>query len=425
MKPEWLKRRGYRHFDRPVGAEFADKVRDPKFVSRHSFSPLLHRAKSEKRYKVCPKSKKRIISTKDRPIKYASHRDACIFAYYAHRLGALLDEHYVQSGLSDSVIAYRALGQGNYDFAADTYAFAKQNSPVTILAFDVTSFFDNLDHGLLKRRLKRIFGVAELPEDWLRVFRAVTRYHFVDLERLKANPDFASRFAATRRDPIATVAELKAAGVPFVPNPTPKKGIPQGTPMSAVASNLCMIDFDASARTYCVGIGALYRRYSDDILVICKPEHTKAAEAEILRLIGLEGLEIAPHKTEVTLFDADAPGDGKVAQYLGFMLGRDDAALRQSSLSRQWRKMRRAFRRTQRIASGEVAAGRADKAFTKRLRKRFTALKFRNFSSYARRSARAFGGGKTILRQVRRFERAAEEEFAALKILSKPEPPAS
>lgn len=425
MKPEWLKRRGYRHFDRPVGAEFAGKVSDPTFVSRHSFSPLLHRVKYEKRYKFCQKSKKRVISTKDRPIKYASHRDACIFAYYAHRLGALLDEHYEQSGVSDSVIAYRALGLGNYDFAADTYAFAKQNSPVTILAFDVTSFFDNLDHGLLKRRLKRMLGVSELPTDWLKVFRAITRYHYVDLEQLKANPVLASRFAGARRDPIATITELKAAGVPFLPNPTPEKGIPQGTPMSAVASNLYMIDFDASARAYCDGIGALYCRYSDDILVICKPEHAEAAEAEILRLIGREGLEIAPHKTEVTPFDAAGPGDGKVAQYLGFMLGRDDAALRQSSLSRQWRKMRRAFRRTQRIASGEITAGRADKAFTKRLRKRFTALKFRNFSSYARRSARAFGGGKTILRQVLRFERAAEQELADLKALGKPEPPAS
>lgn len=423
MKPDWLKRRGYRHFDRPVGAEFAEKISDPKFVSRHSFSPLIHWVKTEKRYKLCQKSKTRVISVKERPIKYASRRDACILAYYAHRLGALLDGHYEKSGVSDSVLAYRALGLGNYDFAADTYAFAKQNSPVTILAFDVTSFFDNLDHRLLKSRLKRMLGVAELPEDWFKVFRASTCYRYVDLEQLKGNPAFAARFAAGRRDPIATIAELKAAGVPFLPNPTPKKGIPQGTPMSAVASNLYMIDFDASARAYCDGIGALYRRYSDDILVICKPEHAKAAEAEILRLIGVECLEIAPHKTEVTPFDAAAAGSGKVAQYLGFMLGRDDVALRQSSLSRQWRKMRRAFGRTQRIASDEIAAGRADKAFTKRLRKRFTALKFRNFSSYARRSARAFGGGQTILRQVRRFERAVERELAALKAIGEPKPP--
>jgi hypothetical protein len=195
--------------------------------------------------------------------------------------------------------------------------------------------------------------------------------------------------------------------------------------MSAVASNLYMIDFDASARAYCDGIGALYRRYSDDILVICRPEHAKAAKAEILGLIGLEGLEIAPHKTEVTPFDAASAGGGKLAQYLGFMLGRDDAALRQSSLSRQWRKMRRAFGRTQKIAATEIAAGRADKAYTKRLRKRFTALKFRNFSAYARRSARAFGGSDVIIRQVRRFEQAAEREFMALKTLSKPKPPSS
>lgn len=408
---DWFKPRPYKHFDQPVGASFAAKVFDPAFVAAHPFSPLIHYVKSEKRYKKCEKSGRRVLSLKERPIKYASHRDACIFSYYAHRLGLMLNDYYTANGLTDSVIAYRALGRSNYDFAAAAHAFACQNLPATILAFDVTGFFDNLDHRLLKSRLKRLLGVAEVPSDWFKVLRAVTRYHYVDLEELKAQ--FAPRFEG--RDLIATVSELKAAGIRFQPNATPTKGIPQGTPISAAASNLYMIDFDLAAKTFCDRIGALFMRYSDDILVICKPDDAKAVEAEIMRLIADERLEIQPHKTDVTTFDATS--SAKMAQYLGFMLGVHGCAIRPSSLSRQWRKMRRAFKRIRRVAEAEIAAGRADRAYTKRLRKRFTALGFRNFSAYARRSAKAFGGSRTIKRQTLRFERAVEHELRSLQDL--------
>ncbi|MEZ5911866.1 MAG: reverse transcriptase domain-containing protein [Paracoccaceae bacterium] len=185
-------------------------------------------------------------------------------------------------------------------------AFAKTHAPVTILAFDVSSFFDNLDHTLLKRRLKAVLGVTSLPEHWMRVFRAITAFHYVDMEELNANATFSSRLKDNSRDRIASVEELKANGIKFHPNPElakgHRRGIPQGTPISAAASNLYMIDFDAAARTFCDSIGALYRRYSDDILVICDPAHAAAAETKIMDLIKAEKLEISPHKTERTDF---------------------------------------------------------------------------------------------------------------------------
>ena len=63
------------------------------------------------------------------------------------------------------VIAYRALGRANYHFSAEALAFARANAPVTILAFDVRGFFDTLDHGLLKQRLKSLLGVSESIRD--------------------------------------------------------------------------------------------------------------------------------------------------------------------------------------------------------------------------------------------------------------------
>lgn len=428
MPLDWFKSRGYRHFDLPVGEKFASKVMDPNFVIQHSFVPLLHYTKSEKRYKKCPKTGKRTITSKDRPIKYASHRDACILSFYASEVNKFLDAHYDAAGLSDSVLAYRALGRGNYDFSAEVLAFAKTHAPVTILAFDVSSFFDNLDHTLLKRRLKAVLGVTSLPEHWMRVFRAITAFHYVDMEELKANATFSARLKGNGRDRIASVEELKANGIKFHPNPElakgHRRGIPQGTPISAAASNLYMIDFDEAARAFCDSIGALYRRYSDDILVICDPAHAAGAEAEIMDLIKAEKLDISPHKTERTEFTGTGAVAGKAAQYLGFALHEAGPAIRESSLARQWRKMKRAMRRTRKIAERNIASGKSTKAHTKRLYRRFAHLKVRddegvrivrNFSSYGRRSASAFGGDEKITQQIKRFERAALREIQELK----------
>lgn len=430
---DWEQPRRYRHFDLPINEAFPQKVTIPTFVSHHSFSPLIHYLKSEKRYKKCLKTGTRKIEIKPRPIKYASHRDACILGYYAHQVNNLLDAKYDELGIGESIIAYRSLGRSNYDFAAEALAFANSNAPVSILAFDVTSFFDTLDHSLLKKRLKNLLGVNEIPDDWYKVFRFITRFHFVDLDELRKHPAFGPRLKAKTLDRIASIEELKTHGITFHPNPDVKKGhgrgIPQGTPISATASNLYMIEFDTAAKAACDTIGAFYRRYSDDILIICKPDDTAAIETTISNLIAAEKLQIAAHKTEKTLFvDAlAAPKTGKAAQYLGFNLAEAGATIRQSSLSRQWRKMRRAMRRAKKSSEWRMKAGAPNKIHTKKLYKRFSYIKIddgkttwsvRNFSSYGRRSAAKFDAGEKILKQVKRFERAALRELAAIKELN-------
>ena len=238
---EWFRARQYRHFDRPVGVPFLVKAMNPAYVGTHSFSPLIHYKDETKRYK--PDLHK--TRAKPRPIMYACHRDSAILGWYAFQLVDLLKAHYEANGLSACAIAYRALGKANYDFAAEAHAFAVANSPCTILAFDVTGFFDNLSHARLKRRLKELLQVSELPRDWYNVFRALTNFRFVTLEELRSNSKLSDRFHRRDGSPIATVAELKDLGVTFQengqqlspPRPPSARGIPQGTPISAVLSN--------------------------------------------------------------------------------------------------------------------------------------------------------------------------------------------
>ncbi|WP_188913380.1 reverse transcriptase/maturase family protein [Salinarimonas ramus] len=397
----WFKPRAYKHFDVPVGSSFAHKATKPNFVAAHSFSPLIRYNKRTKRYK--PQNHATVF--KDRAIMYASHRDACILSYYSHMLSEALERTYEEFGLSDCVIAYRRLSKANYHFADDALRFAKAHMPCRILAFDVTGFFDSLDHGLLKERLKRVLEHEELSLDWYRVFSSVTNYRYVHRSDLVLVESFASRLRSPSREPIATLRELKAEGVE-IHKQGDRFGIPQGTPISSTLANLYMIDFDLRMNSFCAKRGAYYRRYSDDILIICSFEAADEIEEEVLKAIHAEKLEMRADKTERTSFEIDMKG---AAQYLGFDLRPDGALLRASSLARQWRKMKRVTRRIERVGRSAIQNGTAEKIFTRKLRKRFThqGRVNRSFPAYARRAAATLHSRK-ILEQIRRLERQVE-----------------
>ncbi|MGY0571494.1 reverse transcriptase domain-containing protein [Bradyrhizobium sp. RDM12] len=402
MVVDWFRPRGYRHFDAQVGASFAERISQPEAVERHSWLPLIHYEKRTKRYK--PKDGK--TAFKLRPIMYASHRDACILSKYAWDLSRRLDEHYEKSKLGRHVIAYRKLGKSNYHFSADALQFARSSSKCVVLCYDVGGFFDHLDHRILKDRLKRILQVSELSPDWFRVLRRVTRYRWIERQTIADHPQFGPKMSLKSREPIATIAEILAEGLPIKSNPN-KFGIPQGTPISSVFSNLYMLDIDEKMVDLCQKRGAMYQRYSDDILIVCNAEdETEIASTFDLQLSEHQ-LALNKDKSERVVFDK---ANLETFQYLGFNISPEGAVVRPGSLARQWRKARRSISRTKRIGAAAIAAGQASKIFTKKLRKRFYPVGLRNFSSYARRSAKAFDS-KKIVRQVLRLERMIDREL--------------
>jgi hypothetical protein len=403
---DWFKPRGYRHFDAQVGASFAERISQSEAVERHSWLPLIHYEKRTKRYK--PKDGKTVF--KLRQIMYASHRDSCILSKYAWDLSRRLDEHYEKSKLGRHVIAYRKLGKSNYHFSADALRFARSRPQCVILCYDVSGFFDHLDHRILKDRLKRILKVTELPPDWFRVLRHVTRYCWIERQAIADHPRFGPMLSLKSREPIATIAEIIAEGIPIKSN-AKRFGIPQGTPISSVFSNLYMLDVDERMVDLCEKREALYQRYSDDILIICRPED----EAKITSTFDLQlkehQLSLNKDKSERMIFDNISK---EAFQYLGFNISSDGAAIRPGSLARQWRKARRSISRTKKIGAAAMASGQASKIFTRKLRRRFYPVGVRNFSSYARRSAKAFGSNK-IVRQVLRLERMIDREIARFR----------
>jgi RNA-directed DNA polymerase len=402
----WFASGGYKHFDIQVGQSFAEKTGSPAFVTAHSWSPLIKYDKRIKRYK--PKNGKTVY--KVRPIMYASHRDACILKRYARVLSARLNDHYANTGLDTAVIAYRALGKANYQFSADAYRFAKSTMPCMALCFDITGFFDHLDHGVLKERLKRVLGVKELSDDWYRVFRSVTQYRSIERDDLENNSIFGQRLKSKDRVPIAPIAQIIAAAIPIQKNLN-KFGIPQGTPISSVFSNLYLLDFDRDMVAICATHGALYQRYSDDILIICPMGSETQLSAAVQASLIDHKLDLATDKTDTQTF---GPRDKSIFQYLGFNISSDGAVIRPSSLARQWRKAKRAINATRSAGLAAISKGKTDKIYVSKLRRRFSPVGSRNFSSYARRADTAFQS-KKISRQLARLERKIDAEIRALQ----------
>jgi len=411
--PSWFRPRGYLHLDMPVKPAFAEAL-TPASVASHVWSPLIHYVKTEKRYKV----KERKTVPKDRPIMFASHRDACILSKYSADLVARLDEWYAANGLDETVIAYRSLGRANYHFAKRVENFVRSQPSLTVMCFDVTGFFDNLDHKRLKSRLKWILGCDELGADWFAVLRATTRYHYIHLEELKKHNHLAQRLKERKRHPLATIADVKVLSVPIEKNPK-TVGIPQGTPISASFSNLYMTAFDLEMEAEAAKRGALYQRYSDDILVACPPSRQNVLKALVEEKLIEHALELQGAKTEIVTLHA--PASTLTFQYLGYQLGHVDARLRLKSLSRQWRTAKRAVKKTERVGLAAIKAGKAKQIYTRKLHMRFTGAGGRNFLAYADRSAETLDS-PAIRKQARKLHRFMNGELARLRGKPKPKP---
>lgn len=367
---------------------------------------------------------------------YASHQDAAILSYYSFRLGLLLENFYNETELSRNVIAYRALEKSNYDFSSEALVYAKNHSPACIIAMDVSKFYDTLLHSKIKANLKRILNTESLSEDWYRIFRFITDFHYIDLADLKRNPKFKPRFKRGQRGTIASIQEIMGEGVSIYKNPrmNERRGIPQGTPISANISNLYMMDFDVLLKRKSDSLGAFYRRYSDDILLICNPSEKIEMISFLRQAVSDQGLTVSENKTEVSMFDAHLDKGVNIAQaqYLGFNLPADGARIRASSMSKQFKKLHAAIRATNEKAIKNKKPGTPAQVFTKALRKKFSSIeyrqdghhvKLRNFPSYARRSASAFGQDEKISRQLKRFERKADLLISKLKGSFKPKEP--
>lgn len=391
----WYKNRKYLHFDCPIGIDKASKiVKNPAKVACHSFLPLLsYKIEAKKIYKENGSIKTKV---KTRPIAFASHVDSHIYSYYCKLLSNLYEDRIRGSSIDSCVLAFRALGKNNIHFARDAFNVIRSRGACSAIGLDISGFFDNIDHEILKQCWLDLLEVKNLPPDHYAVFKAITKYSTVsrdDLYKLLGisvhNPPKSKRRICSISDFRNTVRQ---AGL-VVPNKL-SIGIPQGSPISAFLSNLYMYKFDKVISAAVQELGGVYFRYCDDMLVVIGTEWRDKVAGFIRDEIKNLKIDINPKKTEIRNFHLSNGRlvSDKPLQYLGFLFNGSQILVRSSSLARYSERMRRGVnlakkvkikRNRLRIAKGYSALP----VFKRKIYENYSHLGKRNFVRYGLRAA--------------------------------------
>ena len=356
----WYSRKPYLHFDEPLGEAAAlGYVSDPENVARHPFYPLLSYELSNPRIKKLALGSDKLFERvpKVRPIAYPSHKDGYIFSYYKHLLEPVYEEWLREQEMGGSVTAFRSkTGENNISLATKAFRFIRDNPDCWILATDVESFYEKLDHGVLKQIWHRFlpsgcYSAGRLPPDHFAVYKAVTRYTAAKRYKvynrlgLRSSGYLKRERGAPERLCSPRVFRDKIAGRGLVePNPGLKsnRGIPQGTSLSPLLSNMYMADFDLAVSHLVGPLGGRYWRYCDDILIVVPGVHPPHLLPQIDCLLTAIRLKRSEEKTQE--LSGSELRRCRQLQYLGLIFNGSDVMIRSSSIHRYHRKLKKGLR---------------------------------------------------------------------------------
>jgi hypothetical protein len=419
-------------------------VSDPELIARHSFLPFVKILTKTPRFRFQENEKSYGLETKIRPISFASHFDSYIYSFYSFAMTERYQDYIRKRGFDSCVLAYRSDldGKCNIQFAKETFDSVrekiKKKGACTAIALDITGYFDNIDHIILKEKWCKILDLAALPKDQYKVFQSLTRYsyinrdsilkHFkIDLKKkgnwnsmldlipdILAGSKFKEKFDLLRKRNLLTVNKPKVS----LSGKKSFRGIPQGSPMSAVLSNIYLIDFDEKIFKLSSELGFIYRRYCDDILIICDTEKNSLINEIIIKEILEYELVIQPKKTEIIDFRKTVSGKMrgfnqkktsgiatvindkneklyyKNLQYLGFEFNGESIYIRPGSLSRYFRKMKGRIIKT--IVMSYSDKSQIEKILKRQIFERYSHLGKRNFLSYAMKASKKRYYSKTL-----------------------------
>lgn len=447
---DWFKIKRYPHIGLPLNYSDRHKwiekyVTNPDMIAKHSFLPFIHKTSRVKKFRksylsdtgnIDSKYKEgnkilRKVDEKKRELFYASHMDSLIFSYYSK----LLSESYetkiksLEYNLDDVVNAYRSVpvnprdenssNKCNIDFANDVFRYVinYQQTEFAVIAFDISSFFDNLNHTLLREMWAEILDTEKLSPDHFNVFKNITRFSHVDIVDIFEK--FKNKIYTRKVNKFGEPLDIKQKEVSCIrflrnqnaiafctkeeffnlkgkllqPSKTKKLkdgsivyrdfGIPQGSPISSVLANIYLLHFDKTINDFISAHGGIYRRYSDDMVVVCpldiKDDLCKLVYGEINNY----RLEIQLAKTQIFQFKKEkgkllcGQEFDKIVNwnknfiYLGFEFDGESVLLKSASLSGYYRKMKRYVRRAKHFTNNRYSKTNGT-IFKRRIFKKFS-----------------------------------------------------
>lgn len=371
---EWENRvsnldRKYNHFDLWISYDKVKKyIINPDNIKIHGFYPLIHFEMPKPKW-VRQKGKASINFDKKRNIFYASHIDSWIYRYYAYKFNESYNQFLDKKHLNEVAVAYRNnLKQNNIDFANKAFSFIRNlqedNNELYVIIGDFTDFFDNLDHEYLKNNLKIVLDKRRLDDDEFAVFKNVTRASYVELvdiikwHKLKDNKK-SRRLVNKKNFNQGRILNVNNLGKNKVEIHIDKvdRGVAQGTPISAVLSNIYMIKFDERLSVLANDNGGFYQRYSDDFIFIF-PHSSCSIESILSELKAcvkvVHGLTFKDEKRQIfkvssdkienitNKYSEDSNLDNHkscLINYLGFSYDGQSISVRSKTLSRYFSRM--------------------------------------------------------------------------------------
>lgn len=280
----------YLHFDHRVKIGNAESyVTNPLRIEKHSFLPLIHYVSSfEKNIGVKnPDYDDRPVKPKNRDIMYAGHWDNFIYKYYSEKLNDGYNEYLTNVNMNECITAYRnnMPGKSNIDFAAEIINEIVHYEDAYILVGDFTNYFDKIDHFLLKELLKKVLNTNWLDKDWFNVFRSVTKYGYYEKDFLNEVIGSDRELKAQKKKSyFDQISDFRIFQKKHSTETNEEKyGIPQGTAISAVFANVYALNFDLELKKIADNYQGLYRRYSDDFVLIM-PKKSVSNDNEIWKI---------------------------------------------------------------------------------------------------------------------------------------------
>lgn len=377
-----FKNKMYAHFDNRKSIESVkDYVYNTKKVKEHSFLPfILDIHKMEKfnkenyleNLKENVEEKKKVTKEKKRNIMFSSHLDRYIYQLYNHKLNNAYNYYAKQNGINKCSVAYRnnLKGKNNISFAHNVFKFILDTENSYILVGDFKDFFEGLEHKYLKRMICKVLGKSNLDEDYYAVFKNITKYTYFDLGDIckikgikrkdvykhteNIDSETGEKEYVFELEEIMTIEEINRYKAKYL-HYNNKCGIPQGSAISSVLANIYMIDVDKKINDLVTSKNGLYRRYSDDFIVIIpnisKEEFEKIFNSikEILNQNGNPVLK--DEKTRVYYYEEEKlkninkdfltsmQNTKNELEYLGFCFTGDKIKIRDKTMSKFYYRM--------------------------------------------------------------------------------------
>lgn len=351
--------KSYLHFDKPIRySKVQSNVENPEWVAQHAFLPFIKFKLEFCKIKGVV-DRKPDIKSKEREIMYASHIDNYIYKYYSEKLNEKYNQFCAENGIDECVIAYRNNKNGccNIDFAAEIINKIVEYESAYILIGDFKSYFDEIDHAILKKNLRTVLKVDTLSKDWYQVYKTITHYGYYKKEII-------NQYCQPKEGQCSYFKNIyefrKFQKMNQTAKNIDKKGIPQGSAISAVLANVFAINLDIRLQHIAESYGGCYRRYSDDYILVlpkdrCSAKEVKEINVKIINLSKECHVTIQEEKTGMYVYENKemrllSSNRLKPLNYLGFIFDGKNVSMRGKSVFKFYRNAKKLIKKSKKIA---------------------------------------------------------------------------